>query len=199
MNCIVPFEKNIKFNNSIAEICSISLEHEINVNDKSLLGNFFIEGEYRTHEVSVNKEKFNYTLPFDVALPEKINLNSLNFEIDNFLYDVVDGDTLNVKIEFLVKADEVEEVRDESTEEIEEEKQEEPDEVVRDEKIESVVDSVIKDSDETFVNYQIHIVRENDTVESVCLKYGILNDLLESYNDIKDLHVGDKLIIPIDE
>ena len=91
MNCVIPFNKIIKFDTNIAEITSISLEHEITINDTSILGNFLISGEYKSHEVSVNVEKFNYTLPFDFALPESINPESINFEITDFTYKIEDN------------------------------------------------------------------------------------------------------------
>ena len=56
MNLIIPFTKDIKFNTNISEILSISLEHDYTINDGELLGNFTVSGEYKTHEVSVNRE-----------------------------------------------------------------------------------------------------------------------------------------------
>ena len=38
MNCVIPFTKEIKFNTNIAEVLSISLEHDYTVNDEELLG-----------------------------------------------------------------------------------------------------------------------------------------------------------------
>lgn len=52
------------------------------------------------------------------------------------------------------------------------------------------------DSNETFSTYKICIVKEMDTVESIILKYGITKELLEEYNDISEIKIGDKLIIP---
>ena len=42
MNCIIPFTKDIKFNTNIAEVLSISLEHDYTVNESELLGNLNI-------------------------------------------------------------------------------------------------------------------------------------------------------------
>ena len=60
MNCIIPFTKDIKFKTNIAEILSISLEHDFTANPEEVLGNFTISGDYKSHEVSVNKEHFEY-------------------------------------------------------------------------------------------------------------------------------------------
>ena len=45
MNINIPFNKIVPFKSSIAEICSISLEHDISINDSELLGDFLITGE----------------------------------------------------------------------------------------------------------------------------------------------------------
>ena len=52
------------------------------------------------------------------------------------------------------------------------------------------------DSSETYSTYHVCIVKENDTVESIILKYNISKEVLEQYNDISDIKIGDKLIIP---
>ena len=109
MKSVVPFTKDILFKSKIAEITSISLEHELDVKEDSVTGNFIISGDYKSHEVSVNKEEFLYKLPFSVELTENIDLNTFNFEILDFYYDVIDNDTLRINIEFEVKAEKKEE------------------------------------------------------------------------------------------
>jgi len=42
----------------------------------------------------------------------------------------------------------------------------------------------------------VYIVREGDTIDSIMSKYKITRDLLNEYNDLNELKLGDKLIIP---
>lgn len=49
---------------------------------------------------------------------------------------------------------------------------------------------------ETYVTYNVHIVRENDTIDSICSKYGVTKEELSNYNELKDIKFGDKLIVP---
>ncbi len=49
---------------------------------------------------------------------------------------------------------------------------------------------------ETFVTYNVHIVREEDNIETICLKYGVTKEELSYYNDISTIKMGDKLIVP---
>lgn len=124
MQSIVPYTKEIQFKSRIFEICSISLEHEINPSDTEITGNFIISGEYKSHEVSVNKEEFNYKLPFHLEVTDTIDKNSIQFEITDFNYQVVNEDTLKVDIEFQVSATTIEPVRIEEREAISEIKKE---------------------------------------------------------------------------
>lgn len=53
------------------------------------------------------------------------------------------------------------------------------------------------DSDsETYATYKVYLVREGDNLESIMQKYEIDREALSYYNDLNDLKIGDKLIIP---
>ena len=108
MNLIIPFEKKVKFDTPISEICSISLEHEITKNDGEILGNFLITGTYKEHELSINKTDFNFTLPFSVELTTRVDLSSLYMSIDNFTYDL-NGSDLDIKIDYVIEAQDLKE------------------------------------------------------------------------------------------
>lgn len=243
MNCIIPFTKDIKFKTNISEILSISLEHEYTINDSELLGNFIITGDYKSHEVSVNKEKFEHVLPFSVTLTTNINPETLDFNVEDFTYEVIDNNVLKVDIEYSVKADEVEDLAEdklvferieseeesvedlleqfdeevekdeerleeealEVEEEIKEEKLEEQkvevEEDIRDEVTEEQKETILNSinaEDNTFVTYRIHVLKENETIETICTMYNTSGSLLEEYNDMKNINVGDKIIIPDD-
>lgn len=109
MNLVIPFTKDIKFKSNIAEILSVSLEHDFTANSEEILGNFTISGEYKTHEVSVNKENFEFVLPFSVSLASKIDTNSVDFEVEDFTYEIKDNETMRVNIEYKINALEIEE------------------------------------------------------------------------------------------
>ena len=223
MNLIIPFTKDIKFNSSIAEITSISLEHDYTVNDGEILGNFTVSGDYKSHEVSVNKEHFEYVLPFSVELTTRIDRDSVDFNIEDFTYEIKNNDTLEVKIEYSVNAlEEKEEINEEPLfERVEEDTTLEDmldsidEEEVRDDNAneDTIKDNVlderevgedekntiidgIDDADDAFVTYHIHIMKETDTIDSVCTKYNTNASILGEYNDLSTVAVGEKLIIP---
>ena len=76
---------------------------------------------------------------------------------------------------------------------IEENERDEKEEV--DEKINSIFSNVSKDS-EVYVTYNVFIVREGDSLDSIMEKYGVTEEELKKYNDLTNLQLGDKLIIP---
>ncbi len=244
MNCIVPFSKEIKFRSNIGEISSISLEHEFNLNDETLLGNFIVSGEYKIHELSVNKETFSYTLPFDVTLNNKIQEDTLSFEIDDFKYHIEKPDILKVEIDFYIKGEDVEEIffeeRPENLrkifeeemkeleiktelENVEEEKPEEIDETIievesiedrspeveveKTEEVETRINennkaailNFAQNNEESFITYNIHIVKEGESIESICKIYNKNENNIKDYNMISKINIGDKILIPQDE
>lgn len=63
------------------------------------------------------------------------------------------------------------------------------------EKINSLFDN-LDSSTETYKTYRVCIIRTGDTIESVLQKYSISKEELEKYNNLSDIKIGDKLIIP---
>lgn len=215
MNCIIPFTKDIKFKTNIAEILSISLEHDYTANPEEILGNFTISGDYKSHEISVNKEPFEYVLPFSVSMTNKIDTNSVDFAIEDFTYEVIDNDTLRVNIEYSINApeikeeekdlfieveeptldnilDEIEETN-ETREEIEDATQSNERDIAEDTKA-TILNNV--SNEDSFVIYKVHEMKETDTIESICLKYNVSENILNEYNDMSNVSIKDKIIIP---
>lgn len=227
MKSVIPFKKVIEFKTKIAEIASISLEHEYVKKEGELSGDFIVEGEYKVHEVSVNKEKFKYRLPFSIELSDKVDLDSINFQILDFTYDIVDEDKLEIFIEFGVDAEEREEIFEPIEvepvkEEIVNEEREELPKLQEDAVLEKdpIVEEVVTNDsqgeevdiernqvielnqqEDSFVTYHIHILQEGESLESVCKLYNTTSSGIAEYNDLSNLVVGDKIIIPdyIDE
>lgn len=56
--------------------------------------------------------------------------------------------------------------------------------------------SSFKDSDETFATYSVYILRHEETIETILEKYKITKEELEKYNDLTNLTIGTKIIIP---
>ena len=235
-------ERELLFKNNIKEITSISLDSDYKVNDNELIGNFIINGEYKIHEVSINKENFNFKIPFNIELDNEVDKETIKLEINNFVYDYK-KDELLVNIEYEVIGDRKEiivfedkesldefmknkevEVIAEREKEIEEllndkEQQKENvknEEISKEEKEESLEETIKEDRNleqeeiikpddvinkidskkDKFITYQIYKIKENDTLESIVIKYKTSIDELKEYNDLTNLNINDKIIIP---
>ena len=55
----------------------------------------------------------------------------------------------------------------------------------------------LRDSEETFSTYLVYIMRKEETLESIISKYNTNKEVLEQYNDLSNITVGSKIIIPM--
>ena len=196
MREIIPIKKDFLFKTKIGEITNIDLDHEYKINDNLVEGKIFINGSYKMTEASVLEDDFNYTLPFKVSISKVVNKESIKIDIDDFKYDIK-NDILCVNIDLLFTCEEKKENPQTFENPIEE------NEVIKEETIQETdinenINSItnIVNNDNKYYTYKIYIVREYDTIDSICLKYNTSIDELKEFNDINDIHEGVKLIIP---
>ena len=252
-------EKELKFNTNLAEILSISLEEKHEIENNRIVGFFIVSGEYKIHEISLNKEKFSFKIPYELDLTSDIDLDTVNVEISNFIYDndkenlfvtinyEIVGDRKDIllfddeeNLEDFLKSREVELIMDESINKIDEviKKENNDDQIIEEldelieennnlceeflelNKTEKIKENVLEEkvleedirnmdeakkqllnnvsvNDDNFITYQIHIVKENDSLEMILAKYKISLEELKEYNEFNSLSLGMKLIIPI--
>ena len=219
MKKIIPFTKDISFNTKIYELTSISLENTLTIEENNVIdGEFIISGEYKMNDASINTEPFIYGLPFDITLDEYYETDTLKVDIDDFKYEIINEEILRVNIDVLVEGSiKIEEEKEEITpdviisETLEEERidkemleedlfketNENIQEVIKetDNKATSIFDN-FSNNDEKYISYYVHIVRENDTIDSICTKYKITKEALKEYNNIDKITLENKLIIP---
>lgn len=223
MKKIIPFRKELSFDSKIYEISSISLEHTLKLKeDNQISGEFIISGTYKLTEASINVDPFEYILPFSISIDKKYDTKNIDVDINDFYYELSSNQILSVNIEVVIDGLEEKEetfVTKEKTvipneteydrEELETEEKIETKEniepVAKTEQIEEPRDESTKsifenlDENERYSVYKVHVVTENDTVESILQNYQITKDRLEAYNDLNDLQVGSKLIIQANE
>ena len=210
MKKVIPFKKEIIFESNIAEIISISLEHNLEIKDNSVIGSFDISGSYKMTLTSTITEDFNYNIPFEIALDERYLLDNAIADIDDFYYEILNDRVLSINIEVGIDGLEEIEMEDkmpniiEESKEFEELNREESSDIentqeekrcIEEENPISNVFTSVSDV-ETYKSYTVYIVRENDTIESILTKYSVSKEELEVYNNLEELKIGDKLIIP---
>lgn len=218
MKKIVPFKKELFLKNNISEITSISLEHTLHHDSDYLItGEFIITGEYKITDASINLESFEFKVPFDINIDDNYILDHMIIDIDDFYYEVVNSNALVINIDVLI--DKLEEKERCVEEEIINNKieientfstpKEEVINVIEDkiisenieEKIEEAQEKIeeIKDKIKGFVTYRVYILKEEDNIDKIIDKYKTNREVLEQYNSLQELKVGDKIIIPSNE
>lgn len=186
MKKIISFKKDVIFKTKICEITSISLENTLAVDGSFVQGDFIINGEYKTTDQSIDVLKFSETLPFEVAFDPTYILDNSIIEIDDFYYEIINDSVLSVHID--VKVDNI--TQEEINEEqrcIEEETKEKT----------NILDNI--NVNDSYNTYKVYIIRENDTLEKILEKYNITKEELSEYNDLKEIQIGNKLIVPLHE
>lgn len=275
---IIPFRKEIEFKTMITKITGISLEHTLSLKDElTISGDFILSGTYKMTEASQIEEEFNYKIPVEVNIDSKYDTKDITLDIDDFVYEVVDEEKLNLKIDLSIdnltekKIPEVQitdpfetfeslSIKEETLEnELQEKKEERDDDIdnlfletskkqdlsIADNIIETIeeehqeenielksnnipsiissmttptnTDNIIEqpqvnlnnlaggvssifsafsNTEETFSTYCVYIVRETDTIDSIVTKYKTTRELLGEYNNLKEIKIGSKIIIP---
>ncbi len=122
---------------------------------------------------------------------KEVELVREELDTDNTIEEVFkeeekEGDNMDIDVK-----EEVEEVK----EEVKEVEETQTRDSLAEEKINSLFNQFSKDS-EVYVTYNVFILRDGDTLDSIMEKYNITEEELKKYNDLSNLQLGDKLIIP---
>lgn len=227
MRQTIPFVKDISFNSKIEEITSISLEHNLKMeNNDSVVGTFTISGKYKVNKISINEEEFKKDINFDITLDDKYDSSKVIIDIDDFYYEIVNEEYLRVHIDVLIdnllyikkeekpfiqeiekndltelKTEErISNVNDLKDISFEEEKvnaiKQDNDTIKKDDKESSITTNFLNEK-EQYITYKVHIIRENETVDTIIEKYNVSKEELEKYNSLDNVGLGTKIIVPI--
>lgn len=238
MKIIIPFKKEVVFKDNISEITSISLEHQLNLTDYLLKGNFLITGEYKVSDASKTVLPFNLDLPIALSIEDRYDTNKAVCDIDDFYYEIINDRKLSISIDISVDKlsemitetnnvievlednednnrcidmeddiisdnkvetlDTKKEVKEEISEALDTNREEIDKKIDKAEEVNKKIKTLFNTNSDTeeYITYQIYIIREGDTVDSIIAKYDIDIESLKEYNDISDLKIGDKVIIP---
>ncbi len=172
----------------------------------------------------VNEEALSITVELLIEGLEKIEVEEEEVEEVIEPKEEVSDDVREIKDENIRESENVEDNTKEEIEVLttDEEKEEEPVNleeklpsleevpVMKEEKVtepamkedtsnKQVMDSIFSafaNTEETYSTYSVYILREDDNLEEVIAKYNTNREVLSEYNDLDNLKVGSKLIIP---
>lgn len=225
MNQKIEFKKDCMLKTYVSSITDISLTHDYKILDDTIEGYFDVTGSYKVTMSSVETESFMFTIPFTIALSSLIDKDTIDLKLSDFNYSV-EKDVLHLKMFLDMDYQEIEikeDIKDneeidnmindlmdkESTTDIKS-----PSEFHNEVMLDNVVDSKeevstkekvseknfntifneVKESN--FSKYKVYIMRSEDTPESILVKYNVTMDEIKEYNDIDNINIGSKIVIP---
>lgn len=225
MNQKIEFKKDCMLKTYVSSITDISLTHDYKILDDTIEGYFDVTGSYKVTMSSVETESFMFTIPFTIALSSLIDKDTIDLKLSDFNYSV-EKDVLHLKMFLDMDYQEIEikeDIKDneeidnmindlmdkESTTNIKS-----PSEFHNEVMLDNVIDSKeevstkekvseknfntifneVKESN--FSKYKVYIMRSEDTLESILVKYNVTMDEIKEYNDIDNINIGSKIVIP---
>ena len=223
MKKIVPFTKELVFKNGISEITSIALDNTLKLDKNLVTGEFIISGTYKMIGGDL-EEEFKYNIPSFVTIDTKYDTTNCQVSIDDFSYEIINEEKLRVNISLMlddldIKEDEIEEIKVDNRVDKEY--------LMLDNNINDNIDVISsKNENDTNINnninvnntkkiekelftpddtleysiYRVYTMKDDDTLEYIYEKYNVNKEILVMYNDLDNLKVGSKIIIPsVDE
>lgn len=201
--------KNIE-NSIISGIFDLYLEYkesDISVNvlkyNSSIPFDIDIDSKYCLKNVKIDIDDFYYEIDDDdVVLHIDVLIDNLEYdekELEKMIPKNEDRKEEIIDIDIDVNINDIEDIEESYDDTLNiEDLFKETEEKIVDVKVEEKrpVFESFDPKNETYVTYNVHIVREEDNIETICMKYGVSKEELEYYNDISIIKLGDKLIVP---
>ncbi len=223
MNQKIEFKKDCMLKTYVSSITDISLTHDYKILDDTIEGYFDVTGSYKVTMSSVETESFMFTIPFTIALSSLIDKDTIDLKLSDFNYSV-EKDVLHLKMFLDMDYQEIEIKEDtKDNEEIDNMINDlidkdsttnikSPSEFHNEVMLDNVIDSKeeVKENvseknfntifnevkESNFSKYKVYIMRSEDTLESILVKYNVTMDEIKEYNDIDNINIGSKIVIP---
>lgn len=200
---------------------TLSLNDENNIS-----GDFLITGKYKVNQASSTEDDFSYKIPIDISIDQKYKTENIELEIDDFKYEKLGGNKLKVDIDLSIdnlekkeEKEELELIDFEDRKLLSDAEKEDIDKIINSDDISDLFKEIdtkqdlkvedhdnkttvgslfeaFKDTEETFSTYSVYIVRNGDTIDEIISKYKTTREILEEYNDMNNIKIGTKIIIP---
>lgn len=211
----IALEHNLKMENSDSVVGSFTVSGKYRINDISINEEVFeenipfditLDSKYDASKVTIDIDDFYYEIINDEFL--RVHIDVL---VDNLVYekekvekpaevkkeerqsimpnkDERNDDLMNDNVITSNKNEDTL-IREESS------KKEVSEEIKSD--ITSKIETGLFDKEEKYITYKVHIIRDNEAIDEITTKYNVSKEELEKYNDLNNIVLGTKIIIPI--
>lgn len=212
----IALEHNLQMENGDSLVGSFEVSGNYKINDVSVNEENFnydipfditLDDKYDATKVTIDIDDFYYEIINDAILRVHIDVLA-----DNLVYAPKEEPKEEILIEEALtneKSERGEEVPGEReipklSDQIIEMPEEVKEEIKEIPRVQENITEEIKNSlaanfladDEKYVTYKVHIVRENETIETIKETYNVTIEEIEKYNAIDNIMIGTKLLIP---
>ena len=212
----IALEHNLKMENSDSVVGSFTVSGKYRINDISINEEVFeenipfditLDSKYDASKVTIDIDDFYYEIVNDEFL--RVHIDVL---VDNLVYEKKEvekpkeiikeereeistiinernDDLMNDNVTLSDKKEDTL-IREEDVKTSKKDEERESD-------ITNKIETGLFDKEEKYITYKVHIVRDTETIDEITAKYNVSKEELEKYNDLNNIVLGTKIIIPI--
>lgn len=212
----IALEHNLKMENSDSVVGSFTVSGKYRINNISINEEVFeenipfditLDSKYDASKVTIDIDDFYYEIVNDEFL--RVHIDVL---VDNLVYEKKEvekpkeiikeereeistiinernDDLMNDNVTLSDKKEDTL-IREEDVKTSKKDEERESD-------ITNKIETGLFDKEEKYITYKVHIVRDTETIDEITAKYNVSKEELEKYNDLNNIVLGTKIIIPI--
>ena len=212
----IALEHNLKMENSDSVVGSFTVSGKYRINNISINEEVFeenipfditLDSKYDASKVTIDIDDFYYEIVNDEFL--RVHIDVL---VDNLVYEKKEvekpkeiikeereeistiinernDDLMNDNVNLSDKKEDTL-IREEDVKTSKKDEERESD-------ITNKIETGLFDKEEKYITYKVHIVRDTETIDEITAKYNVSKEELEKYNDLNNIVLGTKIIIPI--
>lgn len=207
---------------------SLEDDLHVNELENEIEGNLYVSGKYKILDASTILEDFSFSVPCTISILDDVEPSSIKYSISNFTYEIIDNNVLRCHINMNITGDslvrecdddivpdelkeiptrdrtaeknEILDYKADDTNKVNDNKEEKQEENAKDNGNMVDANSLFANlEDNGFTTYHVYIMREGDTIEKVIEKYKSNKEALSLYNDLSNIKVNSKVIVPSNE
>lgn len=212
----IALEHNLKMENSDSVVGSFTVSGKYRINNISINEEVFeenipfditLDSKYDASKVTIDIDDFYYEIINDEFL--RVHIDVL---VDNLVYEKKEVEKpkeiikeereeistiINERNDDLMNDNVITSSKNEDTLIREEDAKTSKKDEERESDITNKIETGLFDKEEKYITYKVHIVRDTETIDEITAKYNVSKEELEKYNDLNNIVLGTKIIIPI--
>lgn len=219
----IALEHNLKLENNDSVVGNFEISGKYKINDISVNEEVFsfdipfditLDDKYDASKIKIDIDNFYYEILNDEVLRVHIDVLASNLvyyrkveeekeETSNLEEESLrSNDSMERKVsmpeEVIEKKEEVLSLDEEEKNENKEVREKE-DDTINSNNISNNLEKGFLFENEKYSTYKVHIVRENETIDTIKEMYNVSLEELEKYNDVDKITLSSKVVIPIED